>query len=112
MGWHVISDFIAPVLVGKHLATALEFPKLMNQIRGHEMAKSGVENALWDVEAQLKGVPLCNLLSGTMDEIAAGVSLGIRENPESLVKRWGEELRRGYPRVRLKIKPSKSQESA
>jgi O-succinylbenzoate synthase len=36
--WHVISDFIAPVLVGKNLATASEFPKLMNPIRGHEMA--------------------------------------------------------------------------
>jgi len=45
------------------------------------MAKSGVENALWDVEAQLKGVPLYELLGGTMDEIAAGVSLGIREKP-------------------------------
>src|SRR5882762_9097259 len=32
--WHVISDFIAPSVVGKHLATASEFPKLMSQIRG------------------------------------------------------------------------------
>ena len=108
--WHVISDFIAPVLVGKNLATASEFPNLMNQIRGHEMAKSGVENALWDVEAQLKGVPLYKLLGGAVDEIAAGVSLGIRENPESLVKRVGEELRSGYQRVKLKIKPGKDLE--
>jgi o-succinylbenzoate synthase len=44
--WHVISDFIAPSLVGKNLAVAAEFPRLVSQIRGLEMAKSGVENAL------------------------------------------------------------------
>jgi o-succinylbenzoate synthase len=44
--WHVISDFIAPSLVGRSVATASEFPRLMLHIRGHEMAKGGVENAL------------------------------------------------------------------
>ncbi len=108
--WHVISDFIVPSLVGKSVATASEFPGLMTQIRGHEMAKGGVESALWDAEAQLKGVPLSKLLGGTMEEIACGVSLGIRENPPSLVKRVEEELRSGYQRIKLKIKPGKDYE--
>jgi o-succinylbenzoate synthase len=105
--WHVISDFIAPSLVGKNLAAASEFPALMSAIRGHEMAKAGVENAIWDAEAQLKGVPLWNLLGGTLDEIACGVSLGLRENPKALVKRVEEELQSGYQRIKLKIKPGK-----
>ena len=105
--WHIISDFIAPSVVGKSVAEASELPPLMAQIRGHEMAKSGVENALWDAAAQLKGVPLHKLLGGTMPEIACGVSLGIRENPQSLVERVEEELRSGYQRIKLKIKPGK-----
>jgi len=108
--WHVISDFIAPSLIGKSLTEASEFPELMSQIRGHEMAKSGIENALWDAEAQLKSVPLWKLLGGTLEEIASGVSLGIRENPQSLVKRVTEELRGGYQRIKLKIKPGKDYE--
>jgi O-succinylbenzoate synthase len=108
--WHVISDFIAPSLIGRSLTEASEFPGLMKQIRGHEMAKSGVENALWDAEAQLKGVPLWQLLGGEREEIASGVSLGIRENPESLVRRVEEELRGGYQRIKLKIKPGKDYE--
>jgi O-succinylbenzoate synthase len=108
--WHVISDFIAPRLVGKTLARVSDFPALMTQIRGHEMAKSGIENALWDVEAQIKGVPLYKLLGGTIEEIACGVSLGIRENPQSLVKRVEQELRSGYQRIKLKIKPGKDVE--
>lgn len=108
--WHVISDFIAPALVGKSVAEASECPGLMTRIRGHEMAKSGIENALWDAEAQLKGVPLSRLLGGTREEIACGVSLGIREKPQSLVKRVEEELRSGYQRIKLKIKPGKDYE--
>ena len=52
--WHVLTDFLAPVLVGKSVSRASELPALMSHIRGHEMAKSGVENALWDAEAQTK----------------------------------------------------------
>jgi len=108
--WHVISDFIAPSVVGRSVVEASELPPLMARIRGHEMAKSGVENALWDAAAQLKGVPLHKLLGGTMQEIACGVSLGIRENPQSLVKKVEEELRSGYQRIKLKIKPGKDYE--
>jgi o-succinylbenzoate synthase len=108
--WHVLSDFIAPSLIGKRILSASEFPALMAHIRGHEMAKSGVENALWDAEAQLKGVPLSKLLGGTLQEIACGVSLGIRENPRSLVKKVEEELHSGYQRIKLKIKPDKDVE--
>jgi o-succinylbenzoate synthase len=108
--WHVLSDFIAPSLIGKSVSETSEVPGLMAQIRGHEMAKSGVENAVWDAEAQLKGVPLHRLLGGTTEEIACGVSLGIRENPKLLVKRVEEELRSGYQRIKLKIKPGKDYE--
>jgi o-succinylbenzoate synthase len=105
--WLIISDFIAPHLVGKSLATASDFPPIVAHIRGNEMAKSGVENALWHAEALIKGVSLSKLLGGTMNEIACGVSLGIRENPQALVKRVAEELRSGYRRIKLKIKPGK-----
>src|SRR5437588_1060798 len=105
--WHIISDFIAPSLIGKNLAAASDFPELTDGIRGHHMAKAGVENALWDIEAQQRGLPLWHLLGGTHKEIACGVSLGIRENPQSLVKKVEEELESGYQRIKLKIKPGK-----
>jgi O-succinylbenzoate synthase len=108
--WHVLSDFIAPAAIGKEIGSAAEFPALVEHIRGHEMAKSGLENALWDAEAQINGVPLSKLLGGTLQEIACGVSLGIRETPQSLVKRVEEELRSGYQRIKLKIKPEKDLE--
>jgi O-succinylbenzoate synthase len=105
--WHVISDFIAPLVIGKELAHATELESLLGGIRGHAMAKAGVENALWDIEAQQKGLPLARLLGGTRDEIACGVSLGIRENPPLLLEAVEKELWCGYRRIKLKIKPGK-----
>jgi O-succinylbenzoate synthase len=92
------------------VGSAAEFPGLFTHIRGNEMAKSGVENALWHDESLIKGVPLSQLLGGVRKEIACGVSLGIRENPPALVKRVHEELRGGYQRIKLKIKPGKDYE--
>lgn len=105
--WHIISDFIAPRLVGVDLRAASDVVPRLASIRGHQMAKAGVENAIWDAEAQLKRMPLAKLLGGTLGEIACGVSLGIRETPEALVKKVEEELRSGYQRIKLKIKPGK-----
>ncbi len=105
--WHVICDYVAPMLIGKQVQAASELPLLLAGFRGHEMAKAGVENALWDAEAQQKGVPLHQLLGGTREEIVCGVSLGIRETPERLVSKVREELESGYQRIKLKIKPGK-----
>jgi O-succinylbenzoate synthase len=105
--WHIFSAFISPLLVGRTFESAAELPPLMDPIRGHYMAKAGIENALWDVEAQQKRLPLWKLLGGTRQEIACGVSLGIRENPASLVAKVEEELGSGYQRIKLKIKPGK-----
>ena len=105
--WHIISDFIAPLVIGKELEKAAEVEELLFGIRGHAMAKAGVENAIWDIEAQQKGISLARLLGGTRDEIACGVSLGIRENSQLLVEAVEKELRRGYQRIKLKIKPGK-----
>jgi o-succinylbenzoate synthase len=105
--WHIISDFVVPSLIGKSLSTASEFPALMSRIRGNEMAKGAVENAIWHAESLMKGVSLSTLLGGTRKEIGCGVSLGIRESPQSLVAKVQEELRDGYQRIKLKIKPGK-----
>src|SRR5437660_6189351 len=71
------------------------------------MANAGVENAVWAAEAQLRNIPLSKLIGGTLQEIPCGVSLGIRETPESLTRKVEEELKNGYQRIKLKIKPGR-----
>jgi o-succinylbenzoate synthase len=105
--WHIVSDFIVPLLIGKTMESATEIATLLEPIRGHEMAKAGVENALWDIEAQQKGVPLAKLLGGTQQEIRCGVSIGIQASIEALLTTIAKELSAGYQRIKLKIKPGK-----
>ena len=108
--WHIISDFLAPLLLGREIRSAADIPALFAGIRGHNMAKAGLENAVYDMEAQQKGVPLAKLLGGSLETITCGVSLGIRETPEALLGKVEEELSRGYQRIKLKIKPGKDLE--
>lgn len=105
--WLILSDFIAPMVIGREIQSASELPEILANIRGHFMAKAGLENALWHIEAQQKNLPLWKLIGGTREEIACGVSLGIRENPNALVQKVEEELGSGYQRIKLKIKPGK-----
>ncbi|MFQ5816772.1 MAG: o-succinylbenzoate synthase [Terriglobia bacterium] len=103
--WHVISQFLAPLLLGRRLAAASEVPAVLAPVRGHPMAKAGVENALWDIEAQQKRVPLAQLLGGRNNEIPCGVSLGIQKAIEVLLEKIAAELAAGYQRIKIKIKP-------
>jgi O-succinylbenzoate synthase len=69
------------------------------------MAKGALENAVWEAEAEGKGVPLWNLLGGVRREIACGVSLGIQNSVDQLLAKIEVELVAGYQRIKLKCKP-------
>ncbi|MGH9862798.1 MAG: o-succinylbenzoate synthase [Candidatus Acidiferrales bacterium] len=103
--WYVVKEVIAPLLVGKTLPSAAEAAAALARIRGHEMAKAGVENALWDIEAQQKNLPLWKLLGGVHEEIACGVSIGIQKTLDALLAKIEKELAAGYQRIKIKIKP-------
>lgn len=108
--WTIFREFVAPMLLGKDVAAASGVPAILKPVRGHEMTKAAVENALWDVEAQQRGVPLAELLGGTRSEISCGVSLGIRTHIEELFAAIEKELAAGYQRIKIKIKPGKDLE--
>jgi O-succinylbenzoate synthase len=69
------------------------------------MAKAALENALWDIEAQRKNIPLAKLLGGTLIEIPCGVSIGIQTSIEVLLEKIAREVAAGYQRIKVKVKP-------
>jgi O-succinylbenzoate synthase len=101
--WHVIRDFILPQLKGD--VGPRGFPALVSRIRGHNMAKAGVEMALWDLAAKLEGRPLWQYIGGVRDRIASGVSVGIQPSLEDLVRVVDSYVQEGYQRVKIKIRP-------
>jgi len=103
--WPTITRYLAPAVLGRTLSSARESVPLMTRVRGHEMAKAAVENALWDAEAQEKQLPLWKLLGGTLREISCGVSIGIQDSVEQLLEKIQTELAAGYRRIKVKVKP-------
>jgi o-succinylbenzoate synthase len=103
--WPVITHYLAPAVLGRTLNSARESVHLMAKVRGHRMAKTAVENALWDAEARQKNQPLWKLLGGKKREIQCGVSIGIQDSVEQLLDKIELELAAGYHRIKLKVKP-------
>ena len=103
--WHILRDYLVPWSLGQNWVEAGEATARFLPIRGHNMAKAALENALWDIEAQQKGMPLAKLIGGTQEEIPCGVSIGIQDSVEELLDRIQIECEAGYQRIKLKIKP-------
>jgi O-succinylbenzoate synthase len=103
--WHVLRDFLWPLARGREFESAGELAEMMAPVRGHLMAKSGIENAAWEAEARAKGTPLWRLLGGTRQEISCGVSIGIQPSIDELLKKVETESVAGYQRIKIKIKP-------
>ena len=63
----VLEDLVAPVLVGEDpTQISVLRQKLDRCIRFNPFAKAAVEMALWDLKGKQLGVPVCELLGGTV----------------------------------------------
>jgi O-succinylbenzoate synthase len=103
--WHILRDYLWPILRGREFASAAEVWDLFSRVRGHNMAKAGLEIALWDAEAKQENLPLAKHLGGVREEIICGVSIGIQPSIDQLVAKVEKELAAGYQRIKIKIKP-------
>jgi O-succinylbenzoate synthase len=103
--WHIIAGFIAPLVIGQRFEHPREVYPALKRIRGHNMAKAGVEMAIWDFYARATNQPLSKALGGTRDRIASGVSIGIQDSLDQLMSKIEKELAAGYQRIKIKIKP-------
>ncbi len=103
--WQILRDYLWPILKGREFNSAAEVWDLFSRVRGHNMAKAGLEIAIWDAEAKQRKLPLAKHLGGVREEIICGVSIGIQPTIEQLVAKVERELAAGYQRIKIKIKP-------
>jgi O-succinylbenzoate synthase len=107
--WHIIADFIAPIVLARSFAHPRDIFDALGVIRGHPMAKAAVEMAAWDLFARQLDQPLADVLGGSRAVlargIASGVSIGIQDSFDQLADRVEAELAEGYRRIKIKIKP-------
>jgi o-succinylbenzoate synthase len=105
--WHILKDFILPLLIGQDVRDAEDFQMRVSGICGHNLAKAGVEMALWDLLGKQQGKSLRELLGGQRTQVDVGVSVGLQESPQMLVEKVTRYLEAGYGRIKIKIKPGR-----
>ena len=104
--WNLAKNYIAPRVLHQQFGSASEVYDRTAHIRGHFMARGGIEAAFWDLEARQNGVPLHQQIGGgAIQQIPCGVSIGIQDTIPDLLKTIEKELKAGYQRIKIKIKP-------
>jgi o-succinylbenzoate synthase len=103
--WHILRDYLIPSLLGKRIVSVDEAIGFCARVRGHRMAKAGLEAALWDAFAKERNVPLSEMLGGVRDRIDVGVSIGMQESTQELLRKISDYLEEGYKRIKIKIEP-------
>jgi O-succinylbenzoate synthase len=103
--WHVLHDFLAPRAVACDILSLEDVASLLAPVRGHHIAKMGLEAAIADLLAKMQGSSMAQLLGGTRERIAVGVSIGVQDSVPALLQRIERFRAQGYSRVKIKIRP-------
>jgi O-succinylbenzoate synthase len=108
--WHVLKDFISPLILSVEISDALDFQNRVEKIRGHHLAKAGVEMAIWDLLGKREDKSLKEMFGGERDKVEVGVSVGIQESADAMLQSVDSFLYKGYRRIKIKIKPGREVE--
>jgi O-succinylbenzoate synthase len=104
--WLILKDYCAPRVLNYEIKGPEDVAARTAHIRGHNMARGGLEVATWDLVARQNGCPLWKQIGGgARKEIACGVSIGIQDSVDQLLQKIDTEVNAGYQRIKIKIKP-------
>src|SRR5512134_3176744 len=56
--WLILKQYTGPRVLNRDFTSANEVAPLTAHIRGHNMARGGLEAAVWDLESRMLGLPL------------------------------------------------------
>ncbi len=104
--WWAIREWLGPRVLGRAFPGPGAVAEALSVgVRGHPMAKAGVEMACWELAARRSERPLSGLLGGVRERVETGISVGIQESPEALAERVRAAREAGYGRIKVKVKP-------
>jgi O-succinylbenzoate synthase len=108
--WHVLEDFLVPAVLNLEWDQITDFFEAFRWVRGHNMAKAGLQCAAWDLMAKSEGISLAEKLGepypeNPADRIKVGISIGIQPSIDATLTRIEDFISQGFSRVKLKIKP-------
>ncbi len=104
---YITEEFLFPILFKKKNLTIKNITFFFSVIRGYNMAKAMIENALIDLIAKTNKLPVYKLIGGTHKDVMSGISIGIKKDTNSLLFHVEKSIADGYHRIKIKIKKEK-----
>ena len=100
-----LCKYVIPLVLHKEFKNTEELVELLQQIKGCNFAKTGIENAFIAARAIEKNVSLKRLIGGIKDKIPVGESIGIKDTIQETLEEVSLRLEQGFQRIKVKIKP-------
>jgi len=97
-------EFFLPRIVGKDFEGPQQLLDSLVAFRGNQFAKAAIETAWWALDCKTRAVPLWQALGGTQPRIFCGEDIGIQNSIDHLLALVENAAKRGYPRIKLKIR--------
>jgi len=101
---HILTSFLIPLLEKNPVNHPQELSQLFASVRRNNMAKAGLETAVWDLYAKKQNQSLSKLIGGTSSRIASGVVVAT-DSTENALSQIEAYLKNGYQRFKIKINP-------
>lgn len=105
--WRELCGTLAPAVVGQERASISEWNCLLAGLPAGNFTRTGLETALWDLEARRQGIPLYRLLGGTRAAIESGLAVGLYDTVDDTLRAAERYMAEGYKRLKLKIEPGR-----
>jgi len=107
---HVVEHHLAPrLLAGGPIAggpiAGGDVSVVLEQVKDHRMSKGALEAAVLNAQLAANDVSLAEFFGSARERVPSGVSVGIMDSIDQLVKVVGGYLDDGYARIKLKIEP-------
>jgi O-succinylbenzoate synthase len=101
----LVRDWLAPLLIGRDIASGEELQRALGGIKGNFFAKASLDLAWWDLYARLQSRPLWRVIGGTDDTVIVGADIGVMEGMGELLAEVEKARTAGFRRIKLKYRP-------
>ncbi|WP_028783543.1 o-succinylbenzoate synthase [Thalassobacillus devorans] len=102
--WELLNKVFIPTVEWHKVAHPSNIAVMLAGYQGNEMAKAGLEAALWDLCAKQKMKSLSDLIGGTRRQVDTGVVLSLSDDIGKVIEDYQKE---GYRRYKLKVEKYK-----
>lgn len=105
-----MKKYFAPIVLHNEISHPDDVWELFKPFKKNNMAKAGIEGAVWDLYAKENNITLSEAVGGKKTDVEVGISLGLEDTDEALLEKVKEKVDEGYKRIKVKIKPGRDVE--